>query len=152
MSFEFKLEGLLRVRESFERREEQKLAVAFGELKHFNAMLDAVRERLASLADGLGGLLVRGMTAADLHLRCLEILMLERRERALAESVAAALTKVQNQQRRLQEAKQKRQVLDKLRQKQLMSFLLSEGRRDQQKLDDAFLLRRSNEESGKGVA
>jgi flagellar export protein FliJ len=152
MGFKFSLEGLLRVRKSFEKQEEHRLAAAVGELKRLNMMLESVREQLISTADRLGKLLAQGTTGADLHLLCLEKSLLERRERALAESVSSALAKMEAQQARLQEARKKRKVLDKLRQKQMVLFLLIEGRREQQTLDDAFLMRRSNDDSGKGVA
>jgi len=152
MGFEFSLQGLLRVRKSFEKQEEHKLAFAIGELKRLNMMLETVRGQLIFTADRFGKLLVGGTTGADLHLLCFEKFMLDRREQALAESVSSALAEMQAQQARLQEAKNNRKILDNLRQKQLILFLLAEGRRDQQKLDDAFLLRRSNDDSGKGVA
>jgi flagellar export protein FliJ len=152
MGFKFSLEGLLRVRKSFEKQEEHKLAAAVGELKRLSTMLESVRAQLISTADRLGKLLVHGTTGADLHLLCFEKFLLERREQALAESVSSALAKMKAQQARLQEAKKKRKVLDKLRQKQMVLFLLIEGRRDQQRLDDAFLMRRSNDDSGKGLA
>jgi flagellar export protein FliJ len=152
MGFKFSLEGLLRVRKSFEKQEEQKLAAAVGELKRLVTMLESVRAQLISTADRLGKPLAHGTTGADLHLLCLEKFLLERREQALAESVSSALAKMKAQQARLQEAKNKRKVLDKLRQKQMILFLLIEGRREQQRLDDAFLMRRSNDDSGKGLA
>jgi flagellar export protein FliJ len=70
----------------------------------------------------------------------------------LAQVVSTALKEVQRQQIRLQEARQKRKVLEDLREKQLALFLLAEGRRDQQRLDDTFLMRRFAEDGGKGVA
>jgi flagellar export protein FliJ len=152
MEFEFGLQGLLRVRESFERKEELKLAVAIGELKRLKMMLARVREELASIGDRISSLLARGTTGADLHLLCFEKMLLERREQALAQVVSTALKEVQQQQIRMQEARQKRKVLEDLRERQLALFLLAEGRKDQQRLDDAFLMRRFAEDSGKGVA
>jgi flagellar export protein FliJ len=152
MGFEFSLQGLLRVRESFEKKEEQKLALAIGELKCLNTMLERVREQLTSTADRLSSLLARGTTGANLHLLCFEKVLLERREQALAESVSAALKEVQDQQTRFREAKQKRKILLDLREKQFTLFLLTEGRKDQQKLDDAYLLRRTSNHTGKSVA
>jgi len=152
MGFEFRLQGLLRFRESSERKEELKLAVAIGELKRLKMMLARVREELAAIGDRISNLLARGTTGADLHLLWFEKMLLERREQALAQIVSTALKEVQQQQLRLQEARQKRKVLEELREKQLALFLLAEGRRDQQRLDDTFLMRRFAEESGKGVA
>lgn len=152
MEFEFGLQGLLRVRESFERKEELKLAVVIGELKRMKKMLARVREELASIGDRISSLLARGTTGADLHLLCFEKMLLERREQALGQMVSTALKEVQQQQIRLQEARQKRKVLEDLRERQLALFLLAEGRKDQQRLDDTFLMRRFADDSGKGVA
>jgi flagellar export protein FliJ len=152
MGFEFGLQGLLRVRESFERKEELKLAVAIGELKRLKVLLASIRGELASTGDRISNLLAGGTTGADLHLLCFEKMLLERREQALAHIVSTALKEVQQQQIRLKEARQKRMVLEDLREKQLALFLLVEGRRDQQKLDDIFLMRRFAEDSGKGIA
>jgi len=152
MGFEFTLEGLLRVRESFEKQAELKLAVASGQLKRLEAMLALAREQLTSTDNRLGELLAQGATGCDLHLLCLEKAILERREQSLAESVAAALTEVQKLRARLQEAQQKRKILDRLRQKQLSRFLLIESRRGQQEIDDAFLSRRYLVGNGKDLA
>lgn len=152
MGFQFSLDALLRVRESFERQEEQRLAGAVAELNRVNAMLNTVREQLRSTADRFDKLLERGATGADLHLLCYEQHLLDRREQALVESEAAASTEVSNQQTRLQAAQRNRKILDNLRQKQLALYVLTEGRRDQQKLDDTFLQGRNNPDTGKGVA
>jgi len=152
MSFEFSLQGLLRVRESLEKEAEQKLAVAIGELRRLRTKLEKVREQLASTAERQSDLLARGTTGADLHLLCFERVLLERCEKALAESVSCALKRVQDQQARFLEAKQKRKILDDLRERQLALFQLTERRKDQQRLDDAFLLRRTSDPTGKSLA
>ena len=152
MGFEFSLQGLLRVRESFERREEQKLAMAIGELKRWHAMLEEVRKQLTSTADSLHRLLLRGTTGADLHLLCIERILLERRQEALAERVTIAMKEVQAQQARYQAAKQNRKILDDLREQQLALFLQGERRKDQQKLDDSYLHGRTRDQTGKSVA
>ena len=152
MGFKFSLAGLLRVRESFEKSEEQKLALAIGKLNRLKAMLGAVREELTRAGDRLSHLLARGTTGAELHLLCFERIQLERRESALVESVSSAGAEVRDQQARLREAKRKRKVLDNLRQRQLTLFMLSEARKGQQRLDDAFLSRQRCDQSGKGVA
>jgi len=152
VGFQFNLEGLLRVRESFEKQEEQKLGVAIAELKRWDAKIADVREQLAATAARLDELLARGAIGADIHLECYERHLLERLEKVLAESVSAARAEVKNQQIRLQAAQRKRKILDNLRQRQLALYLLTEGRRDQQRLDDTFLLRRAHRDSGKGAA
>ena len=152
MGFQFSLQGLLRVRESFERKEEQKLAAGIGELKRLKMMLASVREQLTATDDRLSRILAGGTTGAHLHLLCFERMLLEYREQALAEHVSTALKLVQEQRTCLQEARQKRKVVEDLRQKELTLFLLAEGRRDQQKLDDTFLQKRFREDTGKSVA
>ena len=152
MGFQFSLQGLLRVRESFERKEEQKLAAAIGELKRLKMMLASVREQLTATDDRLSRILAGGTTGAHLHLLCFERMLLEYREQALTEHVSTALKLVQEQRTCLQEARQKRKVVEDLRQKELTLFLLAEGRRDQQKLDDTFLQKRFREDTGKSVA
>ena len=152
MRFHFSLEGLLRVRESFEKQIEQQLAVAVAELQRVKAMIEAVREQLMSTETELGRLLARGSTGAYVHLLCYERHLLERRELALAESLTAASAAVQEQQHRLRVAQQKRKILETLREKQLALYLLTAGRREQQNLDDTFLLRRYGHEGGKDVA
>jgi len=152
MGFQFSLQGLLRVRESFERKEEQKLAAAIGELKRLKMMLASVREQLTATDDRLSGILAAGTTGAHLHLLYFERMLLEYREQALTEHVSTALKLVQEQRTCLQEARQKRKVVEDLRQKELTLFLLAEGRKDQQRLDDTFLRKRFQEDTGKSVA
>jgi flagellar export protein FliJ len=152
MGFQFSLQGLLRVRESFERKEEQKLAAAIGELKRLKMMLASVREQLTATDDRLSAILAGGTTGAHLHLLYFERMPLEYREQALTEHVSTALKLVQEQRTCLQEARQKRKVVEDLRQKELTLYLLAEGRKDQQRLDDTFLRKRFQEDTGKSVA
>lgn len=152
MRFRFTLEGLLRVRKSLEKQEEQKLAVAVGEVRRLTTLLENVRGQIRSSDASMEKRLAAGARGADLHLLCLERVLLERREQTLAPLRASALAEMQKQQANLQTARRERKVLDTLREKQLHHFVLTETRREQQRLDDAYLLRRSYDDDRQGAA
>ena len=140
MSFQFTLQAVLRLRESFERRERQRLEVIGREVaKTCNQCEQAKVDRSNALLE-LQKRLGQGLTATEMQfeLSC---------DRARARRIAALnerLEKLQDLRRRqlevFRKAQQQRKILENLRERQFADYQLLQTRREQQQLDDRFAI------------
>jgi flagellar export protein FliJ len=142
MAFHFSLEAVLKLRASFERLEQNRLLL-------IAAALVRVREALASLARDFAeaekqtlAKLAAGIFSAELDFdRRIQQNFRERRA-ALERREAELLAKLATQQRAYQDAKNRREILEELRDRRLAQYRSEQQRREQQRLDELFLLRR----------
>jgi flagellar FliJ protein len=142
MAFRFTLEAVLKLRLSFERLERNRLLL-------ISAALARVREALASLARDFDALetgtlakLAAGITSAELEVdRRIQQSFRERRA-ALQKREAELAAKLALQQRAYQNAKNRREILEELRDRRLAQYRAEQLRREQQQLDELFLMRR----------
>jgi flagellar biosynthesis chaperone FliJ len=139
MAFRYKLESILRVRQSIERQEEQRLfaiASTVAKLRAEIAKLDEnwmaqKREIYEELESGGSGAALQFMAVCDAAIE-------ERRKRL-------ARTLKECEERRLeqlgvhQKARQKREILKGLRDQQQVAYELEFARHLQQDADEAFL-------------
>lgn len=142
MAFEFTLDPVLRLRKSYERLERLRLlAIA--------AMIVRTREEIAAAERGETKLaiarresLARGLLAAEIQT---ELALEKARGRARA-ALLERLGSLQNlqvkQSRAFSLARTKREILERLRETKLHEFRVLEGRREQRRLDELYLLRR----------
>lgn len=140
MPFRFPLQAVLRCRESFERRERQRLQVITREgVKAKQQRAQAELDRANALSQ-FQKKLHQGMTAAEVQfeLAC---------DRARVRRIAAwdeQVTKLEDLRHRQLEifrhAQQQRKIMENLRDRQLATYRLVQFRRAQQQLDDRFLI------------
>ena len=141
MPFAFKLESLLRLRRGIERQEEQKLLALAGQVLRLRSRLQRIEESRLSDQRALQSDLAQEGTGAALQFaaQCdttfLSELAKVRQELARAEERRHA------QLRRFQEARQRRDILESLRAREKESYDQQFMRSEQQKADEAFLLR-----------
>ena len=142
MAFRFTLQALLRLRQGLEHQRELQLQEANFQVALARAeILDLDRWR-TELAARNADLMRSGLSAAEIQFSglCREALLTHRRELekelALREQVRA------ERSREYQQARQQREVMDTLRQRQLQLYRLKETRQEQRRLDELFLLRR----------
>jgi flagellar export protein FliJ len=141
VAFRYPFQSLLRLRESLERQEERRLlatAAVVAKLKaeieqvQWNA-LEARRNALQDLAEGGPGAVLQFAvaceTAAQRTRKRLEVQLEEAERKRLA------------QLKNYQAARQKRQILEGLRDRQEAAYQLELSRRAQQTADEAFLIR-----------
>lgn len=143
MPFQFPLQAVLRFRESIERRERLRLAAITRELiKMWKQKEQAERDR-ASTAIHWQGRVRQGVTASEMHFE-------QACDRSRARRISACtqqVSKLEDLRRRQVEvfckAQQQRKILENLRVRQLTSYLIVQARRQQQELDERFLLTRA---------
>lgn len=144
MAFRFTLEAVLRVRKSYERVERLRLLqIAAAMVQVQNEIAAAVRDSEAArrnlrerLASGSSGVEIQFEAACETvrasHRRALELRLAGLRKKHEAQRMAYRI------------ARQKREILENLRERQLREFLREEARRDQRALDELYLLRHGN--------
>lgn len=140
MAFRFTLQAVLRCRESFERRERQRLQVVTREMFKAKEKQEQAKQDRANALIQAQQKLRQGTTSAEMQFELASDQARLRRIAALAEQ----FTKLEELRRRqleaFRKAQQQRQILENLRSRQLAAYQLIEARRLQQQMDDRFLL------------
>ena len=140
MPFRFSLQAVLRCRESFERREQQRLEAITGELAKAKQQREQAKLERANASGLLQKKLRQGMTAMEMQfeLAC---------DRARVRRIVALndhVTKLEELRRRqlevFRKAQQQRTIIENLRDRQLAAYHLIQKRREQQEMDDRFLI------------
>ena len=148
MAFHFSLQPLLRLRKSYERLARQRLEVITHQLAQLQEQSAALRKAQAAAAETLAARMENGLTGAELQFAVDCSLVREKRQVALTEQMAAVAQQRQSQMVAFRRAQQNRQIVENLRNRQLETYELIQARRDQQQLDDLFLLRLQSKQSG----
>ena len=142
MPFRYSLEAVLKLRASFERLERNRLLL-------ISAALNRVRESLESLARDFSASqaavlqkLERGVSGGELELDILLQQAMRDRRAVLTRRETELMAQQTMQHRVYQSAKMRRELLDELRERRLAQYQAEQGRREQQRLDELFLIRR----------
>ena len=140
MAFRFRLKALWRIRAIYEKQELLRLEAITQLHVQMKAQLAALKkdelEKAAALAERLKG----GITGADLQIDVVCTAVRQKRMNAAARLVEELNQQVQKQLARYQQARQKLEVITRLRERQLSAYQRDEARRDQQQATDQFLL------------
>ena len=140
MPFRFSLQAVLRCRESFEHRERQRLQVITREmLKAQQRQDEAKSERITCLAQ-FHTKLQQGMSAVEMQFELSCDRARVRRIAALSEQFAKLETLRRRQIEAFRKAQQQRKILENLRERQLAAYRVVQARREQQQMDDRFLI------------
>jgi flagellar export protein FliJ len=142
MAFHFSLNGVLRLRESLEKAELQQLRAIAAAVAFSRAELDSLDKDIESAQRWtLDAAATSGLTGAELHFEVLREGVLRAVRSSLAEKLAGLQRQREEQQQRYLHARQQREILSNLYQRQLAAYRLQQARREQQRLDELFLIR-----------
>jgi flagellar export protein FliJ len=142
MAFHFSLNGVLRLRESLEKAELQQLRAIAAAVAFSRADLDSLDKNIETARRWtLDATATRGLTGAELHFEVLREGVLQTVRSSLAEKLAALERKRDEQQQRYLQARRQREILSNLYQRQLAAYRLEQSRREQQRIDELFLIR-----------
>lgn len=139
MPFHFPLEAMLRLRTTLTRQEELKLETISKQLSAARQRREAVREQLREFDRATADELRRGIDGGELQLRATGRRGLLRIDQELGETIAKLEADWEQQRQKFVEARQREEVLQKVRERQWDAFQEEQRRRDQQVLDDLFL-------------
>lgn len=142
MPFQYSLQSVLRLRESFERQEEQRLFAFAAVVARIRAQLEEHDRRhresrialLQELSAGSSGAVLQFSSICDAASAVCRKRLLQDLQQAENQRLA--------QLRVYQSARQKREILEGLRERQEAVYQLEFARREQQRADEFFLLRR----------
>ena len=140
MPFRFSLQAVLRCRESFEQRERQRLQVITREVVKAQQRKEEAKLDRANALVQFQKKLHQGMTAVEMQFE-------QACDQARVRRIAALndkSTKLEDLRRRqlevFRKAQQQRKIMENLRDRQLAAYQLVQTRREQQQMDDRFLI------------
>jgi flagellar FliJ protein len=140
MPFRFPLQAVLCWRESYERRERQRLEAITRELVKAREQLERAERERANAANQLQIELQRGMNAAEMQFELAGDRVRARRIAAWNDQVAKLEDLRRRQLEVFNKAQQQRKIMENLRDRLFAAYKLDRARRAQQQLDDRFLL------------
>jgi flagellar export protein FliJ len=141
MAFHFSMETLLRLRHSLERKERMVLEDLARRIAAVRAeIIELQEERRAALTLQTGAL-KSGLNASELHFAQACEATRETRLRRLTDQLVELEKQYRLQQVVFLEARQKREILENLRDRQATEYRREWDRREQQGVDDLFLMR-----------
>jgi len=148
MAFHFVLEPLLRLRHSVERQRKLALQNAASHLAHAQTAIVQLDESLASSVTADASSLVAGRRAAELHF-AVELREQLRHLRLRLQQDVLRLEPLRTQAASAyQQAFREREVLESLRARQHRAYQVERDRREQQRIDAAYLLQRWHHRKG----
>ena len=140
MPFRFPLKAVLRCRESFEQRERQRLQAIAREMVKTQQQRDEAKLARTDALVQMQKRLHEGMTAVEMQF---ELACDRARLRQIA-SLNDKVAKLEDLRRRqlevFRKAQQQRKILENLRDRQLAEYRRVQARREQQQMDDRFLI------------
>ena len=145
MAFRFALAALLRYRESIEEREDLLLRNAQQEVTAIRSQIAQIREQRQLLIQSAENALSAGVIASELHSFMLQRQHMEQAIEQLGVKLKDAEKRRDQQREAYQVARQEREVLSIMRDRQLRAYEIEEARRQQSQLDDLFLSRRKHD-------
>jgi flagellar export protein FliJ len=141
MAFRFPLHPLLRLEQSIEKQEEllllARVSVVDG-LRNQIAALDMVQaEQDRAMVVGM----MEGSTGAEMHFAAAGNLARTQVRNQLCEELRIAEAKREEQAKAYRAVRRKRETLSSLRDRQRQAYEIESSRREQQRVDEAFLIR-----------
>jgi len=141
MPFRFSLTTVLNLRERLEQREQLVLERRYAELAVVQGKLWEATQNLTRAQELQAEELKQGTTAFQLQLTVEHIKALEQQQMSLQKSLQEAQSRLREQLEIYRQARQKRDVLEELRQQQLDQYQREQGKLEQRERDELFLLR-----------
>ena len=142
MPFQFSLAAVLIYRESLEHREYIALEQIQQEITRTEAHILQVEEWRAATSQQRAAELARGVRSVQLQQAYEHELALERYRDLQQDKLRELKSRLQQQLKSYEVARQKRRVLDELRGHQFEAYTRGQARRQQRLLDELFLARR----------
>jgi len=143
MGFHFPFEALYRLRQSVEHQQELRLRAANQQVAKVRHAIEQLTEQSHRLQMESSEYLASGTTAAEIRFALHSINVLALRHHELEQLLARASSMRDQQKNLFRQARLERETLEILREQQLQQYRRTQLRRQQQRLDDLFLLRRS---------
>jgi flagellar export protein FliJ len=140
MAFRFPLETVLRLRASFERLEHLRLLSLQAIVVRLRQEIDSFDAQSLRFERSQRERLTEGTPAADLQFEATRMNTRVLQKRSLEAHLAELMLRHQKQQLVYLAARQKREILENLRLRKWSEYRREQARREQQQMDELFLL------------
>jgi flagellar export protein FliJ len=147
MAYRFPLEALLRLRTTLTRQEEVRLEGLAQQLQAARQELEALQARRREFERSLNAELKRGTLGSELQLRMIGSRGLREAEQQLMRAIVVLERSWSEQREKFKEARQRQEVLENVRQGQVVIYKEEQRRREQQLIDDLFRARTAVEKA-----
>lgn len=141
MAFRFSLQPILRLRASVERIEQLRMLLLAAQIARVQREIVSLEENLSAGRWRRISSLSEGVPAAELHFEGAREKTRADQIRALRDVLVGFRRKHEEQRLLYQAARQKKEILENLRRRRFEEYRRDQLRREQQRLDEAFLLR-----------
>jgi flagellar export protein FliJ len=141
MAFHFPLETLLRLYVSYERKERRILEELAHKVATARQRVEELEQERRTAARHQSESLLHGVTASEMHFAAACDDVLEAQHRRWSNQLVEAQKDYRRQQAVYLEARQQREILEGLREQQAAEYHRERLRREQQAMDDLFLMR-----------
>ena len=143
MAFRFPLAGLLRLRQSQERQQEFLLHEANAHLAEVGRAMAEVELAAAELKASNASGLKAGIFAAELQFDRLRLTLLAKQRNQLERELTQAQDVCAQRRQALRHARGQREIVETLRDRQLLAYKQLREKQGQQQVEELFLLRRN---------
>jgi flagellar export protein FliJ len=148
MAFRYRLETLLRLQRSVEHQEENRLLVCVARIASLNAALRSWEEEWSQRRASLWAELKQGAAATLVQFTAMWEQAVTAKEKEIRRQLAAAEQARQEQLKVYRAARQKREMLESLKEHGESAYMAEELRRAQRALDEAHLTRSFYRDNG----
>jgi flagellar export protein FliJ len=142
MPFTFSLQPILRLHASYERLERLRLLAIAAEIVRAREEISAVARESIAARVSTQTKMRAGVSGAELHFELMSENMRVERQRMLGARLAELEKRERVQRQAYRLARQKREILTNLRERKWDEYRREQARREQQRLDELFLLHR----------
>jgi flagellar export protein FliJ len=144
MAFQFSLKALMRLRESVEKAELLRLQTIAAQAVQMRLGIESLDGEIQTRRQEILEQAASGISGAELHLAALSEAASQQRRAAMLAKLLEIEQARKKQQLRYTHARQQREILSNLRERQLSAYMREQARRDQQQVDELFLIRRAH--------
>jgi len=144
MAFHFSLRALLRLRESVEKAELLRLQTIAAQAVQLRLEIESLDGEIKNRRQELLDQAATGISGAELHLAAESEAARQQRRTQMLSKLNEVEQLRKKQQLRYTHAHQQREILSNLRERQLSVYLREQTRREQQQIDELFLIRRAH--------
>lgn len=147
MAFRFSLQPLLRLRASYERAEYLRLLGLAGIITKIRRQIESLDQESRSARARMRLKLAAGMHVGEIQFEAACEKVRNDQSRMLSARLADLIVREEKQRVAYQTARQKREILENLRDRQFAAYRREQARHEQQVLDELYLLHRGTSNS-----
>jgi len=145
MAFHFTLKAILRLREALEKAELDRLRMIATQVIHLRDEIESLDREAGEEHRKMLAAAAQGITGAELRFAALCESIYRQRHSTLLQKLNDLELERQKCLNRYAEVRKQREILSNFRERKLTEYNIGHARREQQQVDELFLMRRGNQ-------